>query len=104
LQKSSNPIQEKAAKLLNRFQFTARKPTPTPAAQRRLKIARCFSCGTDGQNGIESRRDDRNVRSKLSAAPPGLELFLNFKPAVETAGYFRPRRWRSNGIPIVSVF
>jgi uncharacterized protein (DUF433 family) len=34
------------------------------------------------------------VRSKFSAAPPGLKLFLDFKPAVKTAGYYRPRRWR----------
>jgi len=82
----------------------ARKPTPTPAAQRRLKIARCFSCGTHGQNGIESQRDDRNARSKFSAAPPGLEWFVNFTPAVETAGYFHPRRWRSNKISILPTF
>jgi len=44
------------------------------------------------------------VRSKFSAAPPGLEWFLNFKPAVETAGYFHPRRWRFSRITVLLAF
>jgi hypothetical protein len=44
------------------------------------------------------------VRSKFSTAPPGLELFLDFKPAVETAGYFHPRRWRFSKISILLAF
>jgi len=29
---------------------------------------------------------------------------VNFTPAVETAGYFHPRRWRSNKISILPTF
>jgi hypothetical protein len=37
------------------------------------------------RDGGKSRR---KISSQISFAPPGLDLFLGRKPAVETAGYF----------------
>ena len=77
---------------------------PWPAAlkqvaERRAKIARSFNCGWSGPKPNKPQRGGRRM-AKDSAAPPGLGFIWRAKPAVETAGYCQPRRWRRWGWPV----